>query len=111
MQALPLSYLVLAADGSDDCPRRERAGACRQHPGHPCRRRDDGPRQGGPFSPAVRFGRCLVSRPCSRFAARRSPYHSQYINEFCADFGVPKKMNQALIKKAKVVGSDLGFLS
>ena len=25
--------------------------------------------------------------------------------------GVPKKMNQALIKKAKVVGSDLGFLS
>ena len=25
--------------------------------------------------------------------------------------GVPKKMNQALIKKAKAVGSDLGFLS
>ena len=37
--------------------------------------------------------------------------HSQEINKFCADFGVPKKVNQALIKKAKIVGSDLGFLS
>ena len=37
--------------------------------------------------------------------------HSQIINEFCADFGVPKKVNQGLIKKAKAVGSDLGFLS
>ena len=38
-------------------------------------------------------------------------YHSQFINEFCADYGVPKRINQGLIKKAKVVGSDLGFLS
>lgn len=29
----------------------------------------------------------------------------------CVADGVPKKTNQALIKKAKVVGSDLGFLS
>ena len=33
------------------------------------------------------------------------------INEFCAEYGVPKKINQGLIKKAKAVGSDLGFLS
>ena len=37
--------------------------------------------------------------------------HSQAINQFCEDYGVPKKLNQGLIKKAKVVGSDLGFLS
>lgn len=33
------------------------------------------------------------------------------IGEFCDDFGVPKQMKAALIKKAKFVGSDLGFLS
>ena len=46
-----------------------------------------------------------------RDCARPRADHSQAINEFCADFGVPKKVNQALIKKAKIVGSDLGFLS
>ena len=37
--------------------------------------------------------------------------HRRIIGEFCDDFGVPKTMKAALIKKAKFVGSDLGFLS
>ena len=52
----------------------------------------------------------LTMRP-SRRCARACADHSQTINEFCEEFGVPKKVNQAIIKKAKIVGSDLGFLS
>ena len=92
----------------------------------------------GPFTPAVRVARLILGdqqllklRGKAISCARRAPPpvaqahaltrptappspradHSQFINEFCADYGVPKKVNQALIKKAKVVGSDLGFLS
>ena len=43
---------------------------------------------------------------CLSFRPRR-----RIIGEFCDDFGVPKQMKAALIKKAKFVGSDLGFLS
>ena len=71
-----------------------------------------GPAKEGPFSPAVRFAKLVLGEPTLlKVRGKAISYHSQYINEFCADFGVPKKMNQALIKKAKVVGSDLGFLS
>ena len=38
-------------------------------------------------------------------------YHSQFITEFCDDFGVPREMRGALIKKAKTTGGELGFLS
>ena len=33
------------------------------------------------------------------------------IGEFCDDFGVPKQMKAALIKKAKFTGGKLGMLS
>ena len=52
------------------------------------------------------FSHLTSFSPVSRHAD-----HSQFINEFCQDYGVPKKVKQALIKKAKIVGSDLGFLS
>ena len=37
--------------------------------------------------------------------------HSQVITEFCEDYGVPRSMRGALIKKAKITGGDLGFLN
>ena len=48
-----------------------------------------------------------VCRSCVSALAHRR----RIIGEFCDDFGVPKQMKAALIKKAKFVGSDLGFLS
>ena len=33
------------------------------------------------------------------------------IGDFCDDFGVPRNMKAAMIKKAKIVGGQLGFLS
>ena len=38
-------------------------------------------------------------------------YHSQIITEFAEDYGVPRQMRGALIKKAKKTGGDLGFLN
>ena len=37
--------------------------------------------------------------------------HPQIISEFCDDYGVPRAMRGALIKKAKITGGDLGFLN
>merc|ERR1719231_1939904 len=66
----------------------------------------------GPFTPAVRAARLILGdKLLSKVRGKAIGYHSQYINSFCEEYGVPKKTNQALIKKAKVVGSDLGFLS
>merc|ERR1719326_1095558 len=66
----------------------------------------------GPFSPAVRFAKLVLGETeLKKLRGKAISYHSQFINDFCVEYGVPKKMNQALIKKAKVVGSDLGFLS
>ena len=48
-----------------------------------------------------------MCRSCVSALAHRR----RIIGEFCDDFGVPKQMKAALIKKAKFVGSDLGFLS
>jgi hypothetical protein len=38
-------------------------------------------------------------------------YHAQFIGEFCEDYGCQPTMRGALIKKAKIVGGRLGFLS
>jgi len=66
----------------------------------------------GPFTPAVKLARVVLGdQNLMKLRGKAISYHSQYINQFCDEFGVPKKMNQALIKKAKIVGSDLGFLS
>ena len=71
-----------------------------------------GPAKDGPFTPAVRLARhVLGDQQLLKLRGKAISYHSQFINEFCADYGVPKRINQGLIKKAKVVGSDLGFLS
>ena len=66
--------------------------------------------------PSLMRSRASLRIPAFRLAHHKAlpnsrADHSQYINEFCEDFGVPKKINQGLIKKAKIVGSDLGFLS
>merc|ERR1712087_502784 len=71
-----------------------------------------GPAKDGPFTPAVLFAKVILGEPrLLKLRGKAISIHSQAINEFCVDFGVPKKMNQALIKKAKAVGSELGFLS
>merc|ERR1719231_135251 len=71
-----------------------------------------GPAKDGPFTPLVRLGRLVLGdQLLLKVRGKAISYHSQYINEFCGEFGVPKKINQGLIKKAKIVGADLGFLS
>ena len=71
-----------------------------------------GPAKDGPFTPAVRLARLVLGdQRLLKLRGKAISYHSQFINEFCTEYGVPKKLNQGLIKKAKVVGSDLGFLS
>ena len=67
--------------------------------------------QGHLLCVAALFSFYLFSHLNSFSPVSRHADHSQFINEFCQDYGVPKKVNQALIKKAKIVGSDLGFLS
>ena len=54
---------------------------------------------------------CLLLTTALECYSQAISYHSQIINDFCAEYGVSKKLNQGLIKKAKAVGSDLGFLS
>merc|ERR1719224_2642 len=66
----------------------------------------------GPFTPAVLAAKVVLGeKTLGKVRGKAIAYHSQEINKFCEEYGVPKKLNQALIKKAKVVGSDLGFLS
>jgi hypothetical protein len=71
-----------------------------------------GPAKDGPFTPAVRAARLVLGdQQLLKLRGKLISYHSQAINQFCDEYGVPKKINQGLIKKAKIVGSDLGFLS
>ena len=71
-----------------------------------------GPAKDGPFTPAVRAARLILGdKNLMKLRGKAISYHSQFINGFCTDYGVPKKLNQGLIKKAKIVGSELGFLS
>ena len=66
----------------------------------------------GPFTPIVRAARLVLGdKNLSKLRGKGIALHSQQINGFCDEYGVPKKINQGLIKKAKGVGSDLGFLS
>merc|ERR1719247_3367681 len=71
-----------------------------------------GPAKDGPFTPLVLGAKVVLGEPLLlKLRGKAISYHSQYINDFCKEYGVPKKLNQGLIKKAKAVGSDLGFLS
>merc|ERR1711935_160348 len=71
-----------------------------------------GPAKDGPFTPAVLLAKVVLGEPqLLKLRGKAISIHSQEIKKFCADYGVDSKMQQALIKKAKAVGSDLGFLS
>ena len=66
----------------------------------------------GPFTPVVQLGKAVLGdQELKKIRGKLISYHSQAIKEFCEEYGVPKGMQQNLIKKAKTVGSDLGFLS
>ena len=66
----------------------------------------------GPFTPLVLAGKVVLGEKLlNKVRGKAISYHSQYISEFCYDYGVPNKMRGALIKKAKTTGDELGFLS
>ena len=70
-----------------------------------------GPAKEGPFSPAVRFAKLVLGEPNLRKVRGKAiSYHSQAITQFCTEYGVGTKTRGGLIKKAKIVGGDLGFL-
>lgn len=66
----------------------------------------------GPFSPIVRVGKVVLGEKLfNKVRGKAIGYHSQFISEFCEDYGVSSKMRGGLIKKAKTTGGLLGFLS
>jgi hypothetical protein len=66
----------------------------------------------GPFTPIVLAGKVVLGeKTFNKIRGKLISYHSQVITEFCEDFGVPRQMRGALIKKAKLTGGDLGFLN
>mmetsp|Transcript_182 Transcript_182/g.404 ORF Transcript_182/g.404 Transcript_182/m.404 type:complete len:115 (-) Transcript_182:71-415(-) len=66
----------------------------------------------GPFTPLVIAGKVVLGEKLlNKVRGKAISYHSQFISEFCYDYGVPNKMRGALIKKAKTTGDTLGFLS
>ncbi|KAL1519332.1 hypothetical protein AB1Y20_022858 [Prymnesium parvum] len=68
--------------------------------------------QDGPFTPIVLAAKVVLGdKLLNKIRGKAISYHSQFISEFCYDFGVPNKMRGALIKKAKTTGDRLGFLS
>ena len=48
---------------------------------------------------------------CPSGPARHSGISGRVIGDFCDDYGVPRQMKAALIKKAKFTGGKLGMLS
>ena len=66
----------------------------------------------GPFTPIVLFGKQLLGeKTFNKIRGKGISIHSQVIGYFCTYTGTPRKMNQLLIKKAKVNGGRLGFLN
>ena len=61
--------------------------------------------------PRSPFQIILGEKTFNKIRGKAIGYHSQFITEFCEDFGVPREMRGALIKKAKVTGANLGFLN
>lgn len=65
----------------------------------------------GPFSPAVYVGKFVLGeQKFNKFRAKIISLHSQIITDFCIQYGA-YNMRVRLIKKAKVNGDTLGFLS
>ena len=113
MRALLLTVLaaVLApasAFAPGVSPARAHSAACRTH---------SSPQMGnnapeGPFTPIVLAGKVVLGeKTLNKVRGKAISYHSQFITEFCTDYGVSKQMRGALIKKAKTIGGLLGFLS
>jgi len=66
----------------------------------------------GPFTPVVLAGKVVLGEKLlNKVRGKAIGFHSQFITEFCLDYGVPTQMRGALIKKAKTTGGLLGFLS
>jgi hypothetical protein len=66
----------------------------------------------GPFTPIVLFGKQLLGEKLfNKIRGKGISIHSQVIGYFCTYTGTPRRMNQLLIKKAKVNGGRLGFLN
>eukprot|EP00316_Scyphosphaera_apsteinii_P007324 CAMPEP_0119299050 /NCGR_PEP_ID=MMETSP1333-20130426/1168_1 /TAXON_ID=418940 /ORGANISM="Scyphosphaera apsteinii, Strain RCC1455" /LENGTH=90 /DNA_ID=CAMNT_0007300343 /DNA_START=110 /DNA_END=382 /DNA_ORIENTATION=- len=66
----------------------------------------------GPFTPIVLAGKVVLGEKIfNKIRGKAITFHSQFITEFCEDYGVPRAMRGALIKKAKTTGGILGFLS
>jgi hypothetical protein len=66
----------------------------------------------GPFTPLVLFGKQLLGdKTFNKIRGKLISYHSQIIGYFCSYTGAPRRMNQLLIKKAKINGGRLGFLN
>jgi len=66
----------------------------------------------GPFTPIVLAGKVVLGeKTFNKVRGKAISIHSQLITEFSEDYGVPREMRGALIKKAKTTGARLGFLS
>ena len=66
----------------------------------------------GPFTPVCLAGKVVLGeKTFNKYRGKIISFHSQFIKEFCEDYGVPRKMGGALIAKAKTTGGILGFLS
>jgi hypothetical protein len=66
----------------------------------------------GPFTPIVLAAKVVLGEKLlNKIRGKAISYHAQYITEFCEDYGVAKEVRGALVKKAKVTGGRLGFLS
>mmetsp|Transcript_3048 Transcript_3048/g.8682 ORF Transcript_3048/g.8682 Transcript_3048/m.8682 type:complete len:127 (-) Transcript_3048:376-756(-) len=66
----------------------------------------------GPFTPVVLAGKVVLGEKLlNKVRGKLITYHAQAITEFCETYGVAREMRGALVKKAKIVGGDLGFLS
>jgi len=66
----------------------------------------------GPFTPIVLGAKVVLGEKLlNKIRGKAISYHAQFITEFCDDFGVAREVRGALVKKAKVTGGLLGFLS
>ena len=66
----------------------------------------------GPFTPVVLAGKVVLGEKLlNKVRGKLITYHAQAITEFCETYGVAREMRGALVKKARIVGGDLGFLS
>lgn len=66
----------------------------------------------GPFTPIVLAGKVVLGEKLfNKVRGKAITFHAQFITEFCEEFGVPREVRGALVKKAKTTGGILGFLS